>query len=200
MELAKITCDVFINKMNYDPSTICYKSVGDYIVMMQKIPIIMFDYSVDMGTQTNENRTNVVDTRYAKFRGDKFFVLLIFHKMDPLDTLNEIVNKYNSLTTIYKIKHVVHSDSFDKNVDNIYSNGIHYFNSIEPAYVYNFDIVKHKYSGNLFYFTDSGILYKKLSYVNSKKEGIQDYFSSVSGKLWMRENFENKRCLTYIYD
>ena len=85
-------------------------------------------------TITNESRTNVIDHIYAKFRGNQFLVIDIINKFDINKHIGEIQNStYTHNIIKYKKGEMVKSNSFDENLNNVCSNGIHYFKSIEPA-------------------------------------------------------------------
>lgn len=98
---------------------------GAWIVVLEKLS----------DTLTNETRDNIVEKQYAKYRADKLKVIMIFNKHNPSQTKKEVVNSfYKNLEIIYKVGEIVHSDSFDSNLNNVCTSGIHYFLNIEPAY------------------------------------------------------------------
>src|SRR5205823_528566 len=82
----------------------------------------------------------VVDARFAKYRANKLKVLMIIN----IRNLSSIVsidhfyeNSFDKKTFItYIVDKVVYPDKFDDNIDNVCSNGIHYFKSIDRAYNY----------------------------------------------------------------
>jgi hypothetical protein len=115
----------------YNDSKYVYKKCRDgeaieWIVVLEKI----------MGTMTNEERKSVHDASKAKFRASKLDVVAIFNLLDPSETENKIISEYFDIDTIYEVGKTVYSDKYDHDIEKICSNGIHYFNTIEPAYFY----------------------------------------------------------------
>ena len=103
---------------------IVYKACGEYIVELKRLS----------DTITNEKRDGVVDSNYAKFRGNKFLVHSIKHKITKKN-ISEIEN------TEFpdKIKYIVSkeiSTEFCENLNEICAKGIHFFNSFDAAYYY----------------------------------------------------------------
>src|SRR5688500_6099539 len=129
-----IDCEnpVYVYKM-------CNSNNNYWLVIMKKLP----------NTITNESRKYVQDKKYAKFRASELEVIAIINIQDAktIDTINNIYRVRNIMgnaisfsNIIYKIGCKVKPDRFDFNLDVICSNGIHYFNSIEAAYFYRFNI------------------------------------------------------------
>ena len=104
---------------------IVYKACGMYIVELKRLP----------DTITNEGRNGVVDRNYAKFRGNKFFVHSIKHKIT-----NESISEIENTSYSYKkIKYIVGeeiSTEFCENLNKICAEGIHFFTSFDDAYYY----------------------------------------------------------------
>lgn len=96
----------------------------NWIVVLEKLP----------DTKTNESR-HVFDERYAKYRANKLKVVLIFNKHSPKETKSEIYNSvFEKKKLLYKSGEIVEADSFDTFFDNVVTNGIHYFKTLEPAF------------------------------------------------------------------
>ncbi len=81
-------------------------------------------------TKTNEKR-NVINDKYAKFRCDKVNVINIIevktgNKMEKDVSIRD--NKF-----IYSLGEVVEADYFSKNLDDVCAGGIHYFKTKEAA-------------------------------------------------------------------
>ena len=103
---------------------IVYKACGEYIVELKRLP----------DTITNEARNDVVDRNYAKFRGNKFLVHSIKHKIT-----NERISEIENTEFPDKIKYIVSkeiSTEFCENLNEICAKGIHFFNSFDAAYYY----------------------------------------------------------------
>ena len=103
---------------------IVYKACREYIVELKRLP----------DTITNEGRDGVIDRNYAKFRGNKFFVHSIKHKITG-ENISQIEN------TIFrdKIKYIVGeeiSTEFCEDLNIIRADGIHFFTSFDAAFYY----------------------------------------------------------------
>ena len=102
----------------------CYKSCGDYIVTMKKLP----------DTMTNESRKGIVDPLHAKFRADKLFVINIKHKKTD-ETINRIQNTtFKDNQVWYEVSKEVSAPDYCENLDIVCAPGIHYFLSRKAAY------------------------------------------------------------------
>lgn len=123
-------------------------------------------------TKTNEGRKNVINKHYAKFRADKLKVIKIINIFDVNYEKDYIVTKYKEYPEIeYKIGNIVESKTYDDNIDNIRSGGIHYYKTISAAYF--FRRVPDDYTGSWFTWYDDG---KQKSF-SSYSNGSTWYFS-----------------------
>src|SRR5271170_5380155 len=121
-----------------------YKTVK-WFVVLQKLP----------DTKTNECRKDVVDKNYAKFRADKLRVVKIINTNKPTLTKKYITHRGpNMVKTKYVVNKIVESNEYDDNIDNVYSNGIHYFKTLLPAYYYR--DIPDKYNGKWIFWHDNG--------------------------------------------
>jgi antitoxin component YwqK of YwqJK toxin-antitoxin module len=110
-----------------------YKSCSrEWIVILEKLP----------DTETNESRSNVKGSRYAKFRADKLKVVDIVHKFDSAKKISEIQNSVYANKKITYIKgEIITIANFSEKLDIICAPGIHYFKSFESAYFYELEKV-----------------------------------------------------------
>jgi hypothetical protein len=106
-------------------------------------------------TITNENRKNVIDKRFAKFRANELKVIKIINMIKPNFVQNKIKSIYETETTIYKVGKIVKSNGYDNNEDKICSRGIHYFRTLFRAYFYGDSRTKKIYS-----WYDNGDIFK----------------------------------------
>ena len=86
--------------------------------------------------KTNESRKIVVDKQFAKFRAEMAYCIAI------LDTENEKLvqehtNQFGDSILVYKVNHWIFPDRFDTNLEQVCTNGLHYFNSLLAAYCYD---------------------------------------------------------------
>ena len=110
-------------------SDLCYKSCGDYIVTMKKLP----------DTVTNESRKGVSDPLHAKFRADKLLVVRIEHKTTGkrIDKIQNTSYKYNQIW--YEVLKEVSVPDYDPDHNQVCASGIHYFLSRDAAFYWNID-------------------------------------------------------------
>ena len=149
----------YCNGLHSDASFVFKSCQKEWIVILQKIN----------NTITNESRTNVIDHIYAKFRGNHFLVVDIINKFDINKHIDEITNSYYAYDIInYKKGEIVKSNSFDEDLINVCSNGIHYFKSIEPAFYYEVGGLKNK-NGIYKEWYDNGQIKLKCNYIDGEK-------------------------------
>jgi hypothetical protein len=126
-----------INKDYLINSIYVYKSCAEYVVILKRLP----------DTVTNENRNNITNKEcklFAKHRGNKFLVEDIFHKFDLANKAYTISNSnFNKSKLEYKIGKVIISDKFDTNLEEVCSNGIHYFLKLECAFYYSLQKIQN---------------------------------------------------------
>src|SRR4029078_8701441 len=113
----------------YLTSDFVFKRCSEYIIFLKK-PLLKF--------QCNENRSGVIDKKYAKFRCNGLFVEDII----DCETLTHIC-KHNHKSAIfdivYEVGTFVKPDSYNPNIQKICTNGIHYFLSLKAAYYYEYE-------------------------------------------------------------
>ena len=109
----------------YDDSSYVFKSCShNWIVVLQKLP----------DTITNESRS-VVDADCAKFRANKLRVVVIIHKFDQTNTCDSIRNSaYADKKMEYKRGKIIEVEDFDKNLNEVYTTGIHYYKTMKAAF------------------------------------------------------------------
>lgn len=135
-----------------------YKSCHvDWIIILEKIH----------GTITNENRSNVVFGKYAKYRANKLKVVLIFNKFNPILTINNITNSLHKEKIHYVVGEIVETN-FDSNISKVCTTGIHYFKSIESAFYLELNL-KKKYTGKYIFRDSNGLILKQFMYLNGEK-------------------------------
>jgi hypothetical protein len=124
---------------SYQKKGYVFKSCGkEWIVVMKK----------RKSTKTTEGRYDVKSkifvTSYAKFRGDKFYVIDIVNKFDKEKGTKSVNNTYytNEVLT-YTKKKMIASLRFDKDINNVCTDGIHYFLEYERAYYYDHSDIKN---------------------------------------------------------
>jgi antitoxin component YwqK of YwqJK toxin-antitoxin module len=133
------------------------------------------------GVLTNEGRHDVMDKQYAKFRGNKLLVIDIVNKFDMSKKTNWARSKcYWFFSVVYKIGYNAEPNTFDENIDNICSSGIHYFMSYESAYYYELEKI---IDGEYHCWADNGGLMLSCSYKDGLLDGIFQRWHG-NGQLW----------------
>lgn len=155
INLIKHKYDTYVSNIKY-----VWKSCKrDWIIIMEKM------------NDTIKNETRLVyNSDYAKYRANKLKVICIFNKFDPNITLSEIENKYKNFIVNYIVGEVVYADSYDENINNICSSGIHYFKTIEPAFY--FDLRMEMIDGTWIGWFSDGQKWLEGIYINGKQCGI----------------------------
>ena len=148
-DILRLLCSKYTNDSIYVYKSCCD---GRYLVVLMKLH----------DTKTNEKRY-VTNRKYAKFRADKLFVIAIYDTYDPhnidigdsslLSINSHYSNNGKKKSLTYTIGEIVYPDSYDENINNICSNGVHYYTSPLPA-------IFHKKSYNDSYFKNETFLYQ----------------------------------------
>ncbi len=163
-----------------DPSYV-YKYCRDEL----KRAIIILDKSnigsLNNPILTNENRIDVVDSNYAKFRANYLKVVLIFDIDDPDIEYDSITNQvYNE--TVYRKNQIIYPDKFDKDLEKVCSNGIHYFKTIDATYYYQ--NIPNDYIGTWYSWYENGSKRTSIEYVNGQKNGNSiEWYSGYTGSF-----------------
>ena len=151
----------YCNGLYSDPSFVFKSCQKEWIVILQKLNDAI----------TNELRNHVANAQYAKFRGNQFLVIDIINKFDINKHIDEITNSYYRSNKInYKKGEIVKSNSFDEDLNNVCSNGIHYFKSIEPAFYYEVRELKNK-NGIYTQWYENGQIELKCNYKDDQLDG-----------------------------
>ena len=189
-------------------SDLCYKSCGNYIVTMKKLP----------DTVTNESRKDVVDPIHAAFRADKLLVVSIEDKITG-KTIDRIQNtSYQNKKIWYEASKEVIEPDYYQDLDEVCAPGIHYFLSRESAFNwYNCNDGPHqnwhengqkrneyaRVNGVLHgcyrsWYTN-GQICEKCTYVNEVLDGLcQSWYSN--GALWEESTYHDGALWdTYTY-
>src|SRR5271154_5990956 len=107
-----------------------YKSAGNYIIELE----------IPEDALTNLDRQSVVDKSHAKFRCDKAFVTKIQNKDNSNDLVNSIQSDYDK-NFIYEMGKLIVDSNYDKNIDAICTDGIHFYLSEEAAFFHNNSVI-----------------------------------------------------------
>jgi antitoxin component YwqK of YwqJK toxin-antitoxin module len=176
-----------------------YKSCGEYVVILERL----------LDTITNENRNNIPNEQckpFAKYRGSKFLVKDIFHKFDSTKKVSSISSSNFENKLEYEIGKIIIPDDFDTHLENVCSNGIHYFLKLECAFYYS---LKKIQNGEYLEWHDNGQLWKKCTYTDGKLNGEYLKWSNgqqskkctyTDGKLngeyleWYSNGQQSKKC------
>lgn len=142
-------------------------------------------------TTTNESRKNVVDQKYASFRGDLFFVERIFYSANP-DIESKIAYSLYDNNFQYIVGQLVGVYDFDTDLDTIYTTGIHYCKDIRGAYYYNASnvaiVLPEKYSGLWKIYDQNGQITYACKFVHGNKRFTETCWNN-QGNITRQINF-----------
>jgi hypothetical protein len=178
----------FAERSKIPHDTFIYKKCQEYIIVMRKLD----------DTITNESRLSVRSSTYAKHRANKLEVLLIIDMYYGTTTEKSIVNRFNyysrsklsgqiSKCTNYVVGSIVEPDTFDNDLENVCSNGIHYFKSLERAYYYGINLCLH--NGPYKNWRDNGELCEKSNYEYGRLHGRREIWDSSSNDRSRSQNY-----------
>jgi len=159
-----------------------YKKCSDeFIVILKKTD----------KTNTNESRKDVVDHRYASFRGDLFFVERIFYSNDPSIESTRASSLYDQ-NFHYTVGQMVVIYDFDTNLDTISGKGIHYFKDIRGAYYCNVTdtaiVLPENYNGIWKSYNTNGQIIYLCKFVDGNKRFTETHWNN-DGKIIHQTNF-----------
>lgn len=139
--------------------------------------------------ETNENRQNIVDKNYAKYRTSEAKVLKIFKKSGESteETHESISGLYNKNFT-YKTGEIVKPNSFDPDLGEVCSSGIHYFKTYEQAYMWTLEYAN--YTGEYKEWHNNGQLFIECEFINGVRHGsYREWYDN--GQLWIESEYVN---------
>lgn len=165
-------CDTFTK----NPDCV-FKLCGDrWLIVLEMCP----------DTITNENREDIYDTNYAKFRANRLVVRFIvnIHSTVQLDKLVHrfisIDGTVNSVINYVLDEAVVPEHPFDSNLDIVCSSGIHYFKNILSTIGYR--KLPSLYNGRCIQWYPNGRKRLQGVYKNGRKMGKWKYYYSNGHK------------------
>lgn len=153
----------------------------EWLVILQKIE----------DTVTNEDRLGVMDPECAKFRANKLLVVMIINIHNPSVEKVKIVNTYCGKEITYEIGEISEADDFDKNLNEVCTSGIHYFNTLAPAYYYRTKI-ESGYTGHWIEYNENGQKTVEKEYLNGLCSGHWIYYDGY-GKKQIEGDYKNDK-------
>jgi len=164
------------------PANAKYKRCNHNIVELQSTS----------STKTNESRSNVKDSRFAKFRASELMPTRIYDT-DQKKFVHQINHRWTSydkgdqVSIIYRVGAIAIPSGFDRNLEVVCSRGIHYFQSLLAAFLYDYQPPVS--------FNDCGelTLIQSSELCNLKKTIVfdQDY-NKMLGVNWLMEHYQLK--------
>ena len=136
--------------------------------------------------QHNENRKDIVDKNFARIRCSEARVLDIYDMYDSRIKYSEAFGLHDR-TFSYRRGEIVKSDHFDLDLEQVCSNGIHYYLSEEPAIFWN--IPKDR-DGMHKKFYQNGQIARVYNRKNGKFDGIYEEFDH-DGKIRKRCTYKD---------
>jgi antitoxin component YwqK of YwqJK toxin-antitoxin module len=152
-------------------------------------------------TKTNEERKDIANMNYTKFRADKLAVIFIVNVNNPSETTKSIIHEFNGTKCLYEVDIVVEADYYDNDVRIICSHGIHYFKTIEPAYYYR--DIPVGYIGTWREWYDNGAKKSERKLTTESGSGYMTMWHSNGIKMTEGNMLDNKltgKWITYYED
>ena len=137
--------------------------------------------------KTNENRDDIANPQYAKYRTSKVKVLKIFHMNDEMQVIQQMNGFYDE-NFIYIVGKEMHVSDYDENVNNVCSQGIHYFKTQYQAKMWN--LYLNNCTGKYIAWHENGNKKLEGEYKNGNYEGkwISWYENSTLQYEWEYKN------------
>ena len=146
---------------------------------------VLVTLSIPCNAKSNLNRDGIVDKEYAKYRCDRATVVSIKdEKGNKYNTALSLI--YKGKTIEYKVGEEITESNYDKHVNIVCGEGIHFFLNKEIALLYGLDKIEN---GEFKKWHDNGQLRVQTTYVDSKLHG--EY------KEWFDNSKLNKQT-TYV--
>ena len=115
--------------------------------------------------KTNENRRHIENPQYAKYRTSKVKVLKIFkNERRGIKQMNGLYDK----NFVYGVGKEIHVANYDENMNNVCSQGIHYFKTLEQAKMWKLNL--DNYTGKYIEWYDNGNKWYEREYKDGKEE------------------------------
>ncbi len=128
---------------------------------------VLITLEIPNDAQTNLNRTDIKDKKYAKYRCNKALVISIEDNKGNKHE-NAFSSIYNEKSIEYKVGEKVEEPNYDKDIDIVCGEGIHFFLNKEIALLYGLDKVEN---GEYKEWHDNGQLYVQYHYIKDKIYG-----------------------------
>ncbi len=138
-----------------------FKKCSDYIVILRK-PISKF--------KSNEERKNIVDKNFAKFRGNAFIVEDIIHYKTRKHFKFISHCPLRLSPVLYMVGRWVEPDNFDDDLELVCTHGIHYYLTLEAAFYHGLNQIK---TGTTFGWYSNGSKSYEYNFKDGKKDGFQ---------------------------
>lgn len=163
-----------------------YKACNSY-PLLQRDWIVIMEKCIE--TATNEDRKDVVDEKYAKFRADKLKVIEIINKNNAIKYKCVSHKSDYDEQLPYEVGQIVRCDSFDLNIDIVCGGGIHYFKTLIAAYYYCHNPPK-KGASKCMEWYDNGRQKSVINYYDGILDGVWKYCGK-NGKHSLEGRYEN---------
>jgi hypothetical protein len=163
-----------------NPSYVYKMCLHQYIIIMKKLP----------DTLTNEDRKDIMDARYAKFRANKLKVCIIVDIFNLFKKIEHVINNYFGKKVKYQVNEIVKPDIYDMDSDNVCAGGIHYFNDMCRAFYYRSR--RRYHTGNWIDWYDNGQIRLQSNYRDGKKIGLWIEWHG-NGQMSYRGNYRDDK-------
>ena len=139
---------------------------------------------------TNEDRNGIYDPLHAKFRTNKVKVISI---IDPITkNIMEEDRSINDKTFIYKIGEIIIENRYSPDINEICSEGIHYFKTYEAALSWYYLNISNEIEKNGTYYGwhENGQKGYERNYKDGELDGLcQGWYKN--GQKWYEHNYKD---------
>lgn len=158
----------------------------EWIVVMEKCK----------DTITSEERNDVVDEKYAKFRANELMVIEIINVYDGTSRATHIINAsgYSDFLK-YEVGKIVKCDKFDSNIDKVCSGGIHYYKTLIAAYYYCASAINKRHDDKWTEWYDNGRKKCETSYKNGIIHGLYIKWY-LNGQKYIEVHYERGKIIS----
>lgn len=175
LDKIKELCKKFIKDDNF-----VYKASQNIVSKTDKTRKWIIVLKKSPETKTNEDRDDIFDEKYSKYRADKLEVILIINMITLKTNKTFVVNEFKGHIIKYEVGKIVECDKYDDSTKDYLSRGIHYFKSLDGAYY--FGKVPSKFIGKWYMWYDNGRLLCEFYIDNEKILKWSDWYSNGKKK------------------
>ena len=133
--------------------------------------------------KTNENRIDIANPRYAKYRTSKVKVLKIFKNGKRGIKIIKQMNGLYDKKFVYTTGKEIYVSNYDEDVNNVCSQGIHYFKTPYQAKMWELNV--NNYTGTYIEWYDDGSKKQEDEYMDGKRKAKWWQYEREYRRKWI---------------